>query len=93
MAEGAVATPLTGENLISQGVRRDATAPQQNNTQQQDTLPPAGASPIKRRIHEILKTGITRMEHLAEIADLMLQQLCNNKTNKLNKLIVIGFVH
>ena len=30
MEEGAVMTPLTGENLIPQGVHCDATAPQQN---------------------------------------------------------------
>ncbi|RAO74374.1 uncharacterized protein BHQ10_010386 [Talaromyces amestolkiae] len=34
MEEGAVTTPLTGENLVPQGVRRDATAPQQNTTHQ-----------------------------------------------------------
>jgi hypothetical protein len=32
------------------------------------------------------------MEHLAEIAGLMLQQLRNNKTDKLNELIIIGFI-
>lgn len=52
MEDGAVITPLTSENPVPQGVRRDTTAPQQNDTQQQD--------PLDFQLYEI--SGIRRFQ-------------------------------
>ncbi|EED12782.1 hypothetical protein TSTA_053000 [Talaromyces stipitatus ATCC 10500] len=77
MALGAVVTPLSGENLVLQGVHQ---------------LHKAAIKPIKQRINKILKIRITRIEQLEQMADLMLQQIQSSPKDALNELLLRGFV-
>lgn len=84
MAPGAVVTPLTGENLVPQGDRARVETPQQT---QQATPRTAANTPIKQQIREALKRGITGMEQLKQVADLILLQLRNHPNEERNELL------
>ncbi|KAE8552479.1 hypothetical protein EYB25_003857 [Talaromyces marneffei] len=92
MAQEAVVTPLTGENLVPQGVRRDATEPPQSTVTKQQEQQPTSARSIRNRIRVFLQSGIATMEQLELVADLMLQQLQENPTDQFNNLFLQAFV-
>ena len=103
MEEGAVTTPLTGENLVPQRARHDAT-PQQNNTQQQqqqrvDDTPSEinqrrqqdQIRYTRKRMYQIIKDRFTTMEQLAEVADLMLQIIQSKSSEYINEPFIKAF--
>ncbi|OKL55750.1 hypothetical protein UA08_08957 [Talaromyces atroroseus] len=95
MAEGTVATPLTGENLVPQGVRDETALPQTPQTALHRDSAEAADTPntaqIKNWIRITLRSGITRMEQLVKLADLMVRQLRNHPNDQLNGLLSQGF--
>jgi hypothetical protein len=88
MAESAVATPLTGENLAPQGVRDAITTPQQI----EQHIAQASSTLNSGRIRELLRSRFTRMVQLAELADLVPRQLHHYPKDPMNGLIAKGFI-
>ncbi|KUL82018.1 hypothetical protein ZTR_11384 [Talaromyces verruculosus] len=86
MAEGAVASPLTGENLVPQGVREATATPKHQNQQ------PATTNAIQKQIYEAFQKRFTKMEQLKELANLVLQQVQTNPNDALNVSIHLEFV-
>ncbi|KAJ5767439.1 hypothetical protein N7533_000022 [Penicillium manginii] len=86
MAQSAVAIPLTGKNLVPQGVR-DATAPQQQAvsklTKQQ----------VESRLQNQSIQGFAKMKQLIAVSSLMLQYMHSNPNEPLNNPILAGYVH
>jgi hypothetical protein len=84
MAPGAVVSPLTGENLVPQGARRvpNATEPPQQTI----------TKPLKQQLYAKLEIGFTRMDQLAEVAQLMLQIAQSNLKDTLDDSLFTGFI-
>ncbi|EEA25056.1 reverse transcriptase, putative [Talaromyces marneffei ATCC 18224] len=83
MAPGAVATPLTGENLVPQGVRARVTEPQQ----QQDTPIIILNANIKRP-----RYTFARMEDLSRAAGLFLQHIKDHPDERVSEGTTTEFV-
>ena len=92
MAEDAVAIPLTGENLVPQGVR-DATTRQQQQQQQQQAITKPTKQQIANQLQGQAIHGFVGMEQLIQASALMLQYIHNNPNERLTNPILAGYVH